>query len=971
MHRRHSSPRLIGRASELDGLLDALAEVGTAGSAVALVAGEAGAGKTRLVTEFATRARAGGATVLVGGCVRLAGAEPPYIAMAQALDQLRAGPDGLAALFAQAGDGGSGAAFRARLFSGVTGALAAVAESAPVALVLEDAHWADQSTLDLVRYVIHTIGEARVLVVMTYRGDEVDRNPRLRAWLAALRRTARVFAGELVALSDAEVAEQIEGILGAPPPPDLLAAVTARADGNPFHVEELVAAGAQRAGELPPSLRDVLVSRLEALPPRSRHLLRVGAVAGRQVEEPLIRAVLKVGGPALAAAVRPAVAHDLLRPLSDGSGYEFRHELVREAARAELLPGERIAIHAAIATWLVERQPTTDAVELSRIAHHWCGAHDDDRAVPALAAAGAAAMRAGGFEEAYAQLAEAARRWLALGWKPSDEVGPGLNLAEVTRMALHAAALGGAIPDSRRIGDAVLAVLDPEAAPQEYATLAGWLGLHRMLEEDNAGAHEAYTRALALLPDAPTRLRAWVLARYAKVCMLLNDVEPARRHGQAALAMARQLDEPEVEGIALTVLGALADDPAEGIGMVRDGLAIAERYGDIDGIVRGHTNLSHLHGLLGRIQDEFDTAMRGLAEARRLGVAPIRLTGLRLNAIAAMWATGDWSRALDWLDEMLSRALPAAFAPRCRLQAAHIHLARGDFTTAAALLDASASGRDLESAALRSTMAAELAVWQARPADSLAAAERAVGPAAGLVGMFPGYWPVAIGVGAAADLVELSRATRQASGAARAAARALGDVVDRAVRASPRAVDALEAPWRPLVAAEMSRLDTASDPDAWRVAGDAWSGHPWRLAYCRYRLAEALVTRGHTGRGAAASPLVEAWRLAERLGAAPLTAMTERLARQARVALPASPPPPTEAPPADAPPDPARGTGLTGRELEVLRLLAAGHTNAAIAADLYISGKTVDTHVSHVLRKLGVSRRTEAAALAHRLGLHA
>jgi DNA-binding NarL/FixJ family response regulator len=132
-------------------------------------------------------------------------------------------------------------------------------------------------------------------------------------------------------------------------------------------------------------------------------------------------------------------------------------------------------------------------------------------------------------------------------------------------------------------------------------------------------------------------------------------------------------------------------------------------------------------------------------------------------------------------------------------------------------------------------------------------------------------------------------------------------------------------------------------------------------------LAEALVMRGHAGRGAAAEPLGQAWRLATGLGAAPLTAMTERLARQARVALPA----PAAAPPVDPPPDPARGTGLTGRELEVLRLLAAGHTNTAIAAELYISGKTVDTHVSRVLRKLGVSRRTEAAAVAHRLGLDA
>jgi hypothetical protein len=119
------------------------------------------------------------------------------------------------------------------------------------------------------------------LIVVTYRLDEVDRDSRLRAWLVGLRRAARAFTAELSPLTDAEVAEQIEGILGTSPEPDLPAAVTASADGNPFYVEELVAARGSGADALPPSLRDVLVSRLEALPPRSRHLLRVCAVAGR------------------------------------------------------------------------------------------------------------------------------------------------------------------------------------------------------------------------------------------------------------------------------------------------------------------------------------------------------------------------------------------------------------------------------------------------------------------------------------------------------------------------------------------------------------------------------------------------------------------------------------------------------------------------------------------------------------------
>ena len=254
---------------------------------------------------------------------------------------------------------------------------------------------------------------------------------------------------------------------------------------------------------MPASLRDVLVSRLEVLPAASRHLLRVCAVAGRQIEEPLLRAVLSMTAPELAAVVRPAVAHHLLRPLPDGAGTSSGTSWCARPPTPNCCPASGWPCTPPSPRGWPSSRTSPDAAELSRIAHHWCAAEDDAHAVPALVAAGAAALRAGGFVEAYAHLAGAAPRWLALGWEPSDEVGPGLTLAEVTRMALHAAALGSDITDARRLGDAVLAVLDPETAPQEYAALVGWLGLHRMLDGDNAGAHEAYTRALELLPPSP------------------------------------------------------------------------------------------------------------------------------------------------------------------------------------------------------------------------------------------------------------------------------------------------------------------------------------------------------------------------------------------------------------------------------------------------------------------------------------
>ena len=353
----------------------------------------------------------------------------------------------------------------------------------------------------------------------------------------------------------------------------------------------------------------------------------------------------------------------------------------------------------------------------------------------------------------------------------------------------------------------------------------------------------------------------------------------------------------------------------------------------------------------------------------------------RLNAVAAMIAIGDWPRALDWLEEMLDQSMPANLAGTCRSKAAQIYLAQGRFAAAAALLDGGdpdASAWSTETAAERHTVDAEFAIWQARPADAVTAATRAAELTGDLAGFFTGGRPVSAGVRAAADLAELARARRNAADAAEWAARArsLVGLLDRSAHAGTPVGDALRAPWRPLLQAELARLDGRPDPDAWRSAAELSDrrGHVLLSAYCRYRLAEALIAggarsrRGTTGRADAVEHLHDAWRLAKRLGAAPLTAMVEGLARRAR--MPVRPPDPP-APAGPPPPDPACGTGLTARELEILRLVAAGRTNAAIAAELFISGKTVDTHVSRVLRKLGVARRTEAAAVAHRLGLDA
>jgi len=240
---RVASPTLVGRIEELE-LFDAARVRAADGEpAVVLVGGEAGVGKTRLVAELAARCRADGMRVLYGGCVPLGGEALPYAPIVEALralldelgvDAVRelVGPSWreLARLLPSLGEpepGPAGQAAQARLFELLLGLLARLSRQTPIAVVVEDLHWADQSTRDLLAFLVRNLRRNRVLVVVTYRSDE-PRSDRLWSWLADLDRV--------------QTAAQLVGILGAAPPADLVDLVFGRSEGNPFFTEELLAA---------------------------------------------------------------------------------------------------------------------------------------------------------------------------------------------------------------------------------------------------------------------------------------------------------------------------------------------------------------------------------------------------------------------------------------------------------------------------------------------------------------------------------------------------------------------------------------------------------------------------------------------------------------------------------------------------------------------------------------------------------
>ncbi|HSK35478.1 MAG TPA: AAA family ATPase, partial [Actinomycetota bacterium] len=400
-----ASPTFVGRTQELARLAAAGDRAAGGTPTAVLIGGEAGVGKTRLVGEVVAGARAAGATVLAGGCVELGGEGVPFAPLIEALrgfvrdldepglarlapGQARAE---LARLLPELGPpGGPGAGERpafggdpgpwseqGRLFELLLGLLERLGAERPAVLVVEDLHWADRSTRDLLAFLVRNLRHGRLLLVLTYRSDELHRRHPLRPFLAELDRGRRVERLELARFGPAEVAAQLAGIQGAPVPAELAERIHARSGGNAFFVEELAAVagtGGHADGELPPSLRDTLLARVELLAEPAQQVLRVAAAAGARVEHELLAEVAGLPEAELLAALREAVsAQVLLADAADGT-YGFRHALVKEAVYTELLPGERTRLHARFAAALAARDTAGDPGPAAELAWHWYAA---------------------------------------------------------------------------------------------------------------------------------------------------------------------------------------------------------------------------------------------------------------------------------------------------------------------------------------------------------------------------------------------------------------------------------------------------------------------------------------------------------------------------------------------------------------------------------------------------------------------
>jgi ATP/maltotriose-dependent transcriptional regulator MalT len=968
------------------------------------VGGEAGVGKTRLVTRFAEQIQQAGGRVLLGGCIELGEGSLPYGPLVQAMRGLGRGlePAALAdivgserALLARmlpelgrtehtdestSASPIVGSSSQARLFEAFLGLLERLGEQSPTVLVVEDLHWADRSTLDVLTFLVRNLRTA-VLLVLTYRTDDLHRRHPVRPFLAELDRSERAERLDIERFDRSEIASLLEASLGSDPPDELVEQIYRRSGGNVFFAEELLAALRVRNGnaQLPPSLENVLLSRVQILPEDVQSTLRIVAAASGPVEHQLLAAVSDLPEADLLAALRTAVTHQMLVPDPASETYAFRHALTQEALYGDLLPGERAQIHAAFARVLSERprpaDPSHDTTP-GRLAYHWMRAHNPAEALPAAMEAGLQSQAAYGFADARRHFETVLELW--------DQVaGPeqrlGLDRATVLRRAAESAYLAGdpnrAITLTRAALAAIDEAADPVRAGLSHALLGGYL-----YATGGQGALAEYQAAVRLVPGLPPRAeRAQVLAALGEALMAQCRYRESRELCEEAIAIAQELGALSQEGDARRSLGvdlAFLGDLEAGVRELTEARQIAQAVGRVDEVARCFATLSGLLETCGELEAATTVALEGAEFAASHGLGRWHSPFLTATAGRALFARGRWDDADMLLRRAADRVAPELAAARVSIGCARsqLDISRGRAESAAKCL-AEAGDAYLHTvkqpwfgAPLFVAMA-ELALLEGRLADAEAAVAEGLQVAGGdLSYAAPLY---VLGVRALADHADMARARRDSNQVIEACQHGNALGVELRARVVPDGTDeAIPTPrtkaYGSVAEAELARLAGSSDPGLWAAAAQGWErqAEPYPAAYARWREAEALLMGG-AARERVEAVLRAAYATARALGALPLCTEIEGLARRGRLSLGTEAPTPITSEPSS----PLARLGLTAREQEVLALVATGRTNRQIAETLFISPKTATLHVSNILSKLGVTNRVEAATIAYRLGV--
>ncbi len=851
---------LLERTAEL-AALDGLLAGSAAGGRVAVISGEAGAGKSTLAAAFA-EAAGPRVQMLWGACDPLL--TPRALGPLHDIARRLGGR-----LRERIGDGPRG-----EVFDLLLEALDRPPQAARPVVVLEDLHWADEATLDMVAFLGRRLALCRALLLITYREDEVGPDHRLRTVLAGIPRGLIRRVG-LPPLSPAAVAE-LARRAGRDGP-----GVHAVTGGNPLLVTEVLAA--PEVG-VPPTVRDLVLSRLSTLTPPAREVAHLVAVVPSRTGPELLGDRL--------AEVDECLARGVLT--ASGDGVAFRHELLRRAVEESLSPVRRQALHAEILTALEDVK-----ADPARLVHHAHHAGDSAAVLRWTPVAARKAASLGAYNQATVHYARAL---------PLTADRPAAERAELLEEYSVAAYHGGLAEalDARR---AALALRTELGDPLAIGAGLRWMSRLSWWNGRPDEARDCGFRAVEVLetqPPGPELAAAY--SNLSQLFMLGDEDERAIGWGQRASELARALGDLDTELHALINMGSarLHLGDREGAAVLRRAHDLAVAAGGFDDHAgRALTNLASSavdRYDLDEAEVTFDRIMPFLV-ARDLDGYYRHLQGHRARMFLAR---GDWRAAED--DAVQALAGPTMHG--------------GGLVPAVTALAMLRARRD-EPGALDDALDAGKRGYPTEEAQFLC-------PAA--VALAEAYWLAG----------DPARAAREAERGLQVALRAdqrwfVGELAFWKWRSGD------ESP-APATAAEPFRLVIDGD---WRAAAAAWSAMG-----CTY-LAACCLSHGD------AAAAAEALRVFDRLGAlAPARRLRADL-RERGLRVPRGPRPSTAADP----------TGLTGRQQEVLVLVAEGLSNADIAARLTLSAKTVDHHVSAVLAKLGVSSRGRAAAEARDRGL--
>jgi predicted ATPase/DNA-binding CsgD family transcriptional regulator len=986
-----SAGRMVGRDAELGRLLTLLDDAEAGRSVAALVSGDAGVGKSRLVREVAQLAAGRGFTVLSGQCAEL-GDSVPYLPLADALrgaaqstgvrDALSSRP-ALSRLLPDSGDGRpadqdrTGLA-RQQMFGAVLGLLTELAAAAPVLLVLEDLHWADASTRDLVTFLSRMLHRERVALIGTYRTDDLHRRHPLRPVVAELQRLPSVISVDLAPLDPTALAEHLTAAAPGRLDATELNDIMARAEGNAYYAEELLAASvggdpAERRA-LPAGLAALLLNRVEQLSDAGQRVLRAAAVAGRRADDELVQAASGLAAAEYEGAVREAVTHQLLVP--DGTeGYVFRHALLREAVYGDLLPGERTRLHATMSSLLSDEQRLAVPGTAAELAQHCLASHDIPGAFAASVRAGEEAERLGAPAEAHRHYDQALALWERV---TEPEKTTGLARGKLgLRSATNAADSGDyerAVHLLRRLRQALAAQASSGDTGHDLllaSRIGERLASYLLLMDDRKSIDEAVEVARATVEAIPAEPPTWQHARavstYANTLLTEDDYTLAREWAERGLAAARAAGAPWLQADALVTLGFISNREGrndEAIKLLTEAHQQARAAKVLGVELRAAYHLAQAHLELGDLSIGAAIAHEGTKRANQTGLnmAPYGLDVQHLH-FQCHFADGKWDHAQEIADGFPVRvtSIPEAYLSSMAL---FIDVARGNPAVAErrAWIEPFWSAHAFDEFTARSVLA-EHALWQGDTRQAVAEAQASID----LIFVPPsGYSPsvirpAAVALSARADRALQARAAGddEAANAELAAAGELRQIAREgaAFARRPKFILGPEGRgWLARAEAEYRRARGENDPRAWQTVLDEFGpDYVYEVARTQWRLAEALAEAGR--RDEAAEQWYQAARTADELKARPLRKALDDLARRARIG--------TAEPRADG----KVLSSLTAREREVLRLIAAGQSNREIASVLFIAPKTASVHVSNILGKLGAASRTEAAAIAHREGL--